>query len=89
MSAIDAFLGLDASSIAVPATYAEAVTPSDTVDLVRMSRALWVGVTGNIKVTMKEGQVVTFSNLPVGWHPLRVSRVWSTSTTATTMIAVA
>lgn len=85
MAALDTNEGATAN----PAGHAEAVTPSDTAELTILSRALWVGVTGNVKVTMKDGSVVTFANLPVGWHPLRVKQVWSASTTASSIVAVA
>lgn len=87
MAATERFI--DSAVAAAPATRAEAVTPSDTVDLLSISRALWIGVTGNVKVTMRDGgDPVIFTNLTVGWHPLRVTRVWSTSTTATSIVAV-
>jgi hypothetical protein len=71
-----------------PAHYAVAVTPSDTTDLVAASTAIFVGGAGNLRVTMLGGGIVTFSGLPVGWHPIRVTRVWGTSTTATNIVAV-
>lgn len=71
-----------------PATRAEAVTPSDSADLTRLTRALWVGGTGNISVVMEGGQTVTIEDIPAGtWMPIRVSRVRSTSTTATKIVA--
>jgi hypothetical protein len=35
---------------------------------------------------MLGGKILTFGNVPVGWHPIRVTRVW-TSTTATNIVA--
>ena len=63
-----------------PAVSAISVTPHDTNPLAFVSRALWVGVAGDVKVTMADGQAVTFKNLTVGWHPLSVSIVWDTGT---------
>ena len=71
-----------------PASRAEVVVPSDTVALTRVARALYVGVSGNIAVVMKDGTEVTFVAVPVGIFPVSVSRVDSTSTTATNMIAL-
>jgi hypothetical protein len=71
-----------------PAHYAAAVTPSDTVDLAAASTAIFIGGGGNLRVTMLGGGIVTFAGLSVGWHPIRVTRVWSTSTTATNIVAV-
>jgi hypothetical protein len=70
-----------------PAHHAVAVTPSNTDDLPAASTAVFVGTTGNLKVTMLGGEILTFNNVPVGWHPIRVTRIW-TSTTATNIVAV-
>lgn len=72
-----------------PANDAEAVTPSDTVDLVSTSRALYVGGAGNISVVMASGQTVLFTGVPVGTVlRIRVSRVRLTGTTATAMVSL-
>jgi hypothetical protein len=70
-----------------PAHHAVAVVPSDTADLPAASTFIDAGVSGNLKVTMLGGEILTFGNAPVGWHPIRVTRVW-TSTTATNIVAV-
>ena len=70
-----------------PAHHAVAVVPSNTVDLPAASTFIYVGGSGSLKVTMLGGEILTFSNVPVGWHPIRVTRVW-TSTTATQIVAV-
>jgi len=70
-----------------PADNAAAVTPSDSTDLAFTSRALYVGGAGNIVVTMAGGGDVTFTAVPGGSIlPVRVTRVKSTSTTATSII---
>ena len=70
-----------------PAHHAVAVVPSNTVDLPAASTFIYVGGSGSLKVTMLGGEILTFSNVPVGWHPIRVTGVW-TSTTATQIVAV-
>ena len=70
-----------------PAHHAVTVAPSDTNDLPAASTAIFVGGTGNLKVTMLGGEILTFNNGPVGWHPIRATRVW-TGTTATGVVAV-
>jgi hypothetical protein len=70
-----------------PAHHAVVVAPNDRIDLPAATTAIFVGGSGNLKVTMLGGEILTFNNVPVGWHPIRVSRVW-TSTTATNVIAV-
>lgn len=50
---------------------------------------LYVGTGGNIKVTMIDGTVCTFANVPDGtFMPTHVLRVWSTGTDATDIIAL-
>ncbi len=72
-----------------PATNAVVVTPSDSTDLTNVSRALYVGTTGNLKVTLQDSGTVLFTAVPAGVVlPIRVTRVWSTTTTASTIIAL-
>lgn len=76
-------------SVTAPAQYAADVTPSDSADLAMTTRGLYVGVAGNVKITLAGGSTVTLTDLASGVvHPLRVSRVWSTDTTATGIVAV-
>lgn len=75
-------------------TRAVSITPSDSADLtmtsgVNKTKGVYVGLTGDLKVTMADGSTVTFSSLSGGIvHPLSVKRIWSTGTTATGIIAV-
>lgn len=62
---------------------ATAITPSDTVDIVKAGSPLYIGVTGDVKVTTMMGTDVTFTAHPVGYMPVLVRRVWDTGTTAT------
>lgn len=71
----------------VAAYDAKAVTPSDFSDL-RPTRSLYVGGAGDIQVEMALGSVVTFSAVPVGVLPIQVVKVYSTSTTATNIVAL-
>ncbi len=52
------------------------------------TRAIWVGVTGDIKVTTWDGSVLTFKAVPVGFFVVKAKIVWSAVTTATDMVAV-
>ncbi|AXV15126.1 hypothetical protein CYG48_05075 [Neorhizobium sp. SOG26] len=69
------------------AEHAAAVTPNDNTDLTYTTRGLYVGVAGNISVVMAGGETVTIPVQP-GLHPLSVSRVRATGTTATGIVAV-
>jgi hypothetical protein len=68
---------------------ARAITPSDTVALTNGAcRAVYVGTTGNIVALMASGNVATFLTVPVGVFPIQVTRINSTSTTASNLVAL-
>lgn len=84
-----------------PARLAIAVTPSDTKDVTDATgdnapcyaSYLYVGVSGNIQITAAgdnsasgAGTAVLYSNVPVGWFPVQVRRVWATNTTASGIV---
>jgi hypothetical protein len=72
----------------VTAHGAEVVTPNDTTEI-PVTRALYVGVGGNLAVTMADGQVVTFIGVPTGVViPIQVSKVMATNTAATSLLAL-
>lgn len=65
------------------------VTKSDTVDLPKVSKALWIGGAGNVNVILADGATVLLSGIPAGTLlPLQASRVLSTDTTATLIVAL-
>ena len=70
-----------------PATGAVAVTPHDST-VIPVTRGLYIGVTGNVKVRTAKGETVTFAAVPVGILPVCVDMVFNTDTTATTMVAL-
>ena len=78
-----------------PAGFAWAVTPSDSADLAMEARALYVGTGGNISLSAYDPSTgkrasVTFTNVPDGSVlPVRTFRVNSTSTTASSIVALA
>ena len=72
-----------------PARNAAVVTPSNSADLTYVTRGVYVGTGGNIKVTTAGGQDITFSNVIGGLVlPFAVKRIWATGTTASDMIAL-
>lgn len=73
-------------SATAPLQGAYTPTASDSTDLPRVGRALYVGGTGAVKVTMEDGTTPTFAAMPVGLYPLRIKRVWTTGTTATNLL---
>ena len=81
----DPFSGIP-SSLDSPFTGLYAITPSDSVDINTTTRSIYVGGTGNVKITARDGTTDTLYNVPAGFViPGRVSRVWATGTTATLM----
>lgn len=71
----------------IPGHGAVAVTTSDAT-VIPMTRALYVGTTGNVAVRMGDGMTITFSTVPVGILPIQVDMVLSTGTTASNIIAL-
>ena len=64
------------------------VTPDNSNDLSQHARALYVGVSGDVKVDTVEGDTLTFVGVPIGFFPVSVKRVYATGTTATNIIAL-
>ena len=72
-----------------PARSYGSLTPSDTVDLTNLTKALYVGGAGNLVAVSISGEVVTFTAVPAGTVlPIRVKRVNATGTTATAIVAL-
>lgn len=77
---------LSQGGIGEPASYAEVVTPDDD-DVISTSRALYIGATGDLTVTMNGGGNVTFVGVPAGMIlPIRVTKVLATGTDADSII---
>jgi len=78
-----------ASTLEGPAEAAAAVTPSDVTNLTPSAKALYVGGAGDISLVTLAGDEVTLVGVPAGtFVPIRVARVNSTSTTATSIVAL-
>ena len=75
-------------SVLAPATGAFSISPADGVQI-KKTRGLYVGVSGDVAVTMSDGTEVTFVDLAAGIeHPLSVIEVKSTGTNATSIIGL-
>jgi hypothetical protein len=62
---------------------------SDSVDLTVPTRGIYVGVAGNIKLVTIEGETVTFVGVLAGSTiPVRCKQVFSTLTTATSLLGL-
>jgi hypothetical protein len=76
-----------------PGASVAAVTPSDSTDIAKLNghypRALWVGGTGNVVIVTPDGEAATLANVADGTLlPIQARRVNSTSTTATSIVAI-
>lgn len=66
-----------------------AVTPDNDTDLAEVTRGLYVGSAGDLKINDRHGNAITLKNLAAGViHPIRASRVFATGTTALDIVAV-
>ena len=77
---------------------ANEITPNDSanitlggtiIDGLDNGVCLYVGTTGDVKVTMIAGQTVTFTNVQGGSIlPIQINKLWATGTTALNFVAV-
>jgi hypothetical protein len=89
MAAVDLFAEPFARATSHPATHAAAVTPHDSNELSYVTRAIFVGGAGALKVTTSDGDTVTFTGVTAGTVlPIRAKVVFSTGTTATNIVAM-
>lgn len=70
--------------------WAIAANLSDSADLTNGAcSSLWIGVAGDVNCVLAEqSTVILFKNAPAGKFDLEVVRVYTTSTTATDIVAV-
>lgn len=80
-----------AGDAGVPARKAFTIIPNDGTDLSVYPKALYIGVAGNLTVTPVGNTADTgilFGNVPIGWFPVQVRRVWDTGTDADGIVGV-
>jgi len=78
-----------ASGLGAPARGGFAVTASDSVDLPRETRAVYVGSSGDLSVVLVDGSTVILAGLLAGsLVPVRATRVKATGTTATLLVGL-
>lgn len=72
-----------------PAVHGAVIVPSDTVALAVLTRAIWVGVAGDVTLILAgDTAAVTLKAVPVGMLNVCASQVMATGTAATNMIAL-
>jgi hypothetical protein len=75
-------------SLSSPYVGGAAIAKSDSA-AIELTRAIYVGGAGDLKVTYSDGSVDTLHAVPAGTLlQIRVSLVWSAGTTATLMSAL-
>jgi len=75
------------SGVSNPAGEALEITPAD-IDLATFTRGVYIGVAGDLKVTMAGGDVVTFVGVVAGSVlPIRCSQIMA-ATTASSIVAL-
>lgn len=90
MSAEDTFRTHTGKSMIGSGEHAFAITPSNDADLPYVTRGLYVGVGGDVTVDMHGGETnVAFVGMVAGMlYQLRVKKVYSTGTTAGSIVGV-
>ena len=78
---VDYSVGLDS-----PSVDAFVMTLDDTA--IETTRALYIGGAGDVAVVMRDGGSVTFKNMSIGFHPIRVKEVKTIGTTATDILGL-
>ena len=72
-----------------PAIGAFPITTNDTTDLAIPAKELYIGVSGDVKVTMiNNDTAIVFKAVPVGVLPIHVKKVYKTGTTATSIVGL-
>lgn len=80
--------GYKTADATVSAYRAVAVTLNDST-VIPNTRGLYIGSGGDLKVTMYDGTIVTFSNTVGGTIlPIQVVTLWSSVTTASNILAL-
>lgn len=89
MAATDTYSTVQKFDVQAPANGVEVVSPSDSTDLTKVSRALYIGSGGNVAVIMVDGSTGNFASVPTGAIlPVRVSRVTNANTTASSILSL-
>lgn len=78
---------IDVPNVTMCAQGGIAVSSSDSNELSPYSRALYVGTSGDVKVTHLDGSVAVYPAVPAGMVlPVSCKLVWSTGTTASNIV---
>ena len=73
------------TDISAPPSNAIQVTPSDTAELPYVTRAIYVGTQGDVRLQTQNGQDVIYKDL-IGTKVVRATRIYATGTTASALV---
>lgn len=77
------------TTLTAPAQEGESVTPSDSQSLARVSRAIYVGTGGDLRLRLVSGSEITLANAqPGALYPVRAAQILATGTTAGGLVAL-
>lgn len=77
------------TGLTTPAVNGVDIVPSDAVLLAFATRAIYVGTSGNMRVQLVSGDIVTLNTVQAGaFYPLRVVQVLATGTTAAGLVGL-
>ena len=78
-----------ALSLTAPVTHASAIAPNDAAELNQATRAIYVGIGGDLAIEMLDGGALVLTNVQGGvLYPFRIRRVLATGTTAAGLVGV-
>jgi hypothetical protein len=76
-----------ARSLTSPPEHGGAVIPDDATDLPYVTRAIYVGGTGDLALRLLGGEEVVLANVPAGTLlPIRAARVLASGTSASQVV---
>jgi len=77
----------DRTSI-LQAREAFSIAPDDNNDIAITGATLYIGTSGDVKVTTYNNTEIIFKNVPVGFMPVKVRKVFATDTTASDILGL-
>ena len=86
MAAEDTFAS-SSPGLSGPGVHNFSITPDDGNDLAYVTRAIYIKTGGNLHYMTLGGEEITHP-FDAGWHPLRITRIYATGTTASDMLGV-
>ena len=72
-----------------PFTHAFAIVPDNTVNLPSAVRQIYVGAAGTLRIDTLQGETVDFAGMLAGTlYDIQAKKVWSTGTSASSLVGI-